>query len=152
MTRAPVTIGPDAPLAELDALLLRQRVGGVPVVERGRLVGIVTRSDVVRVLGTEDSIAGVQEDFLREFAPEPAASRKPAAEHVAERLAALRVRDAMTPDVVCVAADAPLREVAEKLVARRIHRVVVLDGDRVAGIVSTLDLAREIAAGRLAPV
>ncbi|MGO4384316.1 IMP dehydrogenase [Specibacter sp. RAF43] len=48
MITNPVTVGPDATLAELDALCSRYRVSGLPVVDaEGRLVGIVTNRDTV---------------------------------------------------------------------------------------------------------
>ncbi len=155
MTPDPATIGPDESLADLEALLLRERVGGVPVVERGALVGIASRSDIVRVLGTEQSMAEVESDFYREFqsvpfTPTAAASPEAASEQVAQRLAGLRVRDAMMPEVVKVAADAPVRDVARELVAQSIHRVVVVEGDAVVGIVSALDIVRLVAEGRAA--
>jgi acetoin utilization protein AcuB len=51
MTADPVTIGPDASVGELVDLLLDEKFGGVPVVERGRtLVGIVTYLDVLRAV------------------------------------------------------------------------------------------------------
>jgi IMP dehydrogenase len=47
MVSDPVTVGPDATLAELDALCSRYRVSGLPVVEEGdRLVGIITNRDL----------------------------------------------------------------------------------------------------------
>ena len=52
MRRAPVTAGPDAPLAELVRLMLDNRIGAVPIVEGQRLVGIVTESDVLRAFLT----------------------------------------------------------------------------------------------------
>ena len=43
-----ITIGPDAPLADAIELMLRRNVGRLPVVERGILVGILTRGDAIR--------------------------------------------------------------------------------------------------------
>ena len=49
MTRPALTIGPDRPLREAADLMIREQVNRLPVVGRaGRLVGIVTRADVVR--------------------------------------------------------------------------------------------------------
>lgn len=50
MTENPVTVGPDAPVVEAARLMERHKISGVPVVEGGRLVGIVTVSDLVRLL------------------------------------------------------------------------------------------------------
>ncbi len=46
MVADPVTTGPDAPLSEAISLMGRHGISGIPVVEGGRLVGIVTRRDV----------------------------------------------------------------------------------------------------------
>jgi CBS domain-containing protein len=50
MTRKVYTIAEDAPLAEIAELLETRRIKRVPVVQGGRLVGIVSRSDLVRAL------------------------------------------------------------------------------------------------------
>jgi CBS domain-containing protein len=161
MTAAPVQIGPDEPLAELERVLLGARLGGVPVVEHGRLLGVVSRSDILRVLGAERALAEAQAEFYHEFHDDPfapseraartaSAGLADAAAQVARRMAQLRVRDAMTPEVERVDADAPLRELAARMVARRIHRVLVTEGDRLVGVVSALDLVRLVADGRLA--
>ena len=42
-----VTVEPTLPAAELEALLDRERISGAPVVEGGRLVGVVSRADLV---------------------------------------------------------------------------------------------------------
>ena len=48
MTNDPVTIGPDAPLAEAARLMLQRKIGCLVVVEDGRLAGILTESDFVK--------------------------------------------------------------------------------------------------------
>lgn len=57
MARAVVTAGPDAPLSEIVDLMERRHIRRVPIVEAGldgseRLIGIVTRGDLVRALAT----------------------------------------------------------------------------------------------------
>jgi CBS domain-containing protein len=47
MTANPLTLHPDARLVEAVRLLRRERIGGVPIVEDHRLVGILTRSDLL---------------------------------------------------------------------------------------------------------
>ena len=49
MTTDPVTTTPDTPLAEAARLMLERKIGCLPVVERGRLIGILTESDFVRL-------------------------------------------------------------------------------------------------------
>jgi CBS domain-containing protein len=50
MTGQPVTIGPKAALGEAVDLMMRRRIKRLPVVQDGRIVGIVARSDLVRAL------------------------------------------------------------------------------------------------------
>jgi IMP dehydrogenase len=66
----PITIAPDAPLGEAQALMKANRISGIPVVEKsGKLVGILTNRDVrfadnplqpVRELMTSDNLATVK--------------------------------------------------------------------------------------------
>lgn len=50
MTRAVITIGPDAPITEAVRLMLEHKIGGLPVCDGSRLVGIITDSDVFRMI------------------------------------------------------------------------------------------------------
>ncbi len=50
MTPGPVTVSPDAPVATAAKLMLEHKIGGLPVVEDGRLVGIITETDICRLL------------------------------------------------------------------------------------------------------
>ena len=54
MTMMPVTVHPDSDLAEAAQLLTESTVKSLPVVEDSRLVGIVSRTDVVRMLAHRD--------------------------------------------------------------------------------------------------
>ncbi len=48
MRRAPITASPDASLADVVRLLIDHKIGAVPIVEGGKLVGIVSELDVLR--------------------------------------------------------------------------------------------------------
>jgi len=47
MTPDPITIAPDAPLADVVDVLLEHKISGLPVVEQERLVGIITVTDLL---------------------------------------------------------------------------------------------------------
>src|SRR4030042_372496 len=42
----PITIPPDAPISEAMSLMSKYRISGVPVTERGKLIGLITRKDI----------------------------------------------------------------------------------------------------------
>ncbi|HXC15916.1 MAG TPA: IMP dehydrogenase [Holophagaceae bacterium] len=46
MITDPITIRPDAPIREAEAMMAKYRISGVPVVEKGKLVGILTNRDL----------------------------------------------------------------------------------------------------------
>jgi CBS domain-containing protein len=53
MTEDVVTIGPEEDVETLATLMEKRKVNPIPVVEAGRLVGIVSRADVVRLMARE---------------------------------------------------------------------------------------------------
>jgi tRNA nucleotidyltransferase (CCA-adding enzyme) len=61
----------------------------------------------------------------------------------------LRVADVMVTSVITVGPDAPLESVARALVEHRIHRLPVVEEGRLVGLVSSTDLVRLVAEGRL---
>jgi tRNA nucleotidyltransferase (CCA-adding enzyme) len=56
MTTNLKTITPDTPLTEIESLMMTYDIGRLPVLEGGQLVGIVTRTDVLRQLHREKAI------------------------------------------------------------------------------------------------
>lgn len=50
MTPDPATVTPDTPLDEAAHMILELKVGGLPVVEQGKLVGIITETDLIKTL------------------------------------------------------------------------------------------------------
>jgi acetoin utilization protein AcuB len=57
MAYKPITISPDATIAEVARLMLQYKVGGLPVVENGELVGIITETDLCRLLTLQPEYA-----------------------------------------------------------------------------------------------
>ncbi len=53
MTREPLTISPQASIRQAAQIMLEHKIGGIPVIEGERLVGIITESDIFRVLAQE---------------------------------------------------------------------------------------------------
>jgi CBS domain-containing protein len=147
MTTAVHSVPPTMTVAELDRAFFDKRVGGFPVCEGGRLIGLVTRSDVVRQLSVERSMAEVVSfGGSPELLPDEAsASVAEIAERVGKRVADWTVKDLMVRDVVTVAPEQSVRDVARAFVSKRIHRAPVVEDGRLVGIVTSLDLVKLLA-------
>ena len=99
-------------LCEIAALMRSGDMGAVPIVDDGKLIGIVTDRDIV-VRGLADG-----------------------------KDASCAVKDVMTEGIVYCQEDTDVDTVAEVMKTRQIRRIVVLDGEkRLCGIVSLGDLA-----------
>jgi CBS domain-containing protein len=129
-----VSVGPETAVPELEDTLIGRHIGGAPVIEDGVLVGIVSRSDIVRYFSIQRSMA----KLLGRTRASESARKHEADPH-------LTVRDIMAEAVVTVAPETPIGDVAKRMVERHVHRVLVTDAGRVVGLISALDLARLIA-------
>ena len=140
MTSPVVCVNVHERLDYVEQRLVDAHVTGLPVVEDGMLVGIITRSDYVRVpillkafdeyvaeRRYEDGMQQQQRDEFQEFR---------------SRLGTLTVRDVMTNKVVTCDADTPAHEVADKMLNHHVHRVVVVEQGRPIGVVGSLDLVK----------
>jgi CBS domain-containing protein len=112
MTPSPRTCSPFSTVLEAVMIFRDADCGAVPIVEEGRPTGILTDRDVALAL--------------------------PDHEH---DLAGLPVRDIMTQGVVTVAPGTPLDQVVEKFGDHAVRRLLVVDGDRLQGIIAWADVA-----------
>lgn len=71
MTRNPITVPPDFTVEETAELLLRNKISGVPVMKNGQVIGVITQSDVFRVLISLTGVGnrGIQFAFRVEDRP-----------------------------------------------------------------------------------
>ncbi len=70
MTTAVVSVTADTPIADIRQLLIERRVRRLPVLQGGRLAGIVSRGDVVALLATEWVCGVCGEPFRGEQPPD----------------------------------------------------------------------------------
>jgi CBS domain-containing protein len=149
MTTAMTTVEPRMLLSDLEKMLLQLRVSGMPAVDgAGDLVGVASRADVVRAVSEAEADAESLLAYYRDVAgAEPASSEL--SRMIGERAATLRVENVMATDPLTVRPDQSLRDVATVLSERRVHRVLVTEGRRLLGLVSSLDIVRAVADGRL---
>jgi CBS domain-containing protein len=140
------------PLVELEQEFINKRVSGFPVVDDDQLVGVVSRSDIVRQLDVERQLAENTSDFYWDragFHEEPAESMHQIASRVGQRIEDLHVRDLMSRHLIAVSADDSLTVLAQRFLERHIHRVLVVEHGRLVGIVSALDLVKLFADKRV---
>lgn len=169
-----VTVAPDLSLRSAAELFAARHLGGAPVMAGSRVVGVISMSDI---LAFEPSIPdaaaamperadrerGASEEWREGDDPPSAfftdlwmdedadvlrcveASGSPEWDPLSEHT----VADAMSRWVVSVAPDTSIVTAARLMTNFRIHRVVVLDGERLCGVLSTLDLARAFSQGRV---
>ena len=139
------------PRASLGLLAHRLRSYGelrvMPVVERGVLVGIVTRSDLLRARARQGPLGRLTQRLRGDDVPAlPVSSGRTAPAHPGTA----PVRDAMTTTVVTARVTEPIDAVAGRLVDRRHRSLPVVDEQgRLTGIISEADiLGREPLSGR----
>lgn len=134
MTREVVTVRRDTPLGDVVRLMLGHRISGLPVVEDGVVVGIVSEGDLLRrpEIATEHR-RGHSLHLL-------GSGKIEAAEHV--RTHGVTAGEVMTTDVVSIAETTQIGDIVDLLESRGIKRLPVLRSDKLVGIVSRADLIR----------
>lgn len=122
MTRELTCARRDLDVRQLVSLVVRQRIGCVPVVEEvGRPVGIITKLDLVEQL----------------LAPERALD---------DELAPILAGELMMPFALTLGASASIAHAAAMMAIEDIHHIAIVDDDgRLIGIVSSMDVVRWLA-------
>lgn len=139
MTTEVVTFAPDTPIRQIARTFRRLGITGAPVVEGGKIVGIVTEIDLIArharphsplylpLLDAKIPLRGQRE--YRE---------------IVRRILGITARDIMTTPVKTVSADADLEEVATLMVESKANPVPVVEGDRLVGIIGHTDLLQHL--------
>jgi CBS domain-containing protein len=112
MTENPTTCKPSATIVDAAKVMAREDVGPIPVVEGGKLVGLVTDRDIV--------VRAVAEG---------------------RDIQKTTVGDVASKDVVTVTADEDLDRALQLMGKHQVRRIPVVEGDRVIGIVAQADVA-----------
>jgi CBS domain-containing protein len=120
MSTPVLTIAETASVSQAYALLRDRRVSCVAVTaEDDRGVGVLSRTDLLRV-GRVEAVAKGAPGLLA--------------------LPDVPVRTVMHRSIIAVSPDAPVGSAARTMVADRVHRVFVMDGQKVVGVLSTKDV------------
>lgn len=137
MTRDLHTLSPDATVGEAALLMRSSGHGALPVLdEDGKLLGLITKFPLVRRLLPKylEQVG----DLYRsgEF--------KPFQDKV-EKVALLPVSDLMNPEPLTASEDTPLAEVASMMIMHDARQVLIVEEERLIGVVGMQDIVDMIA-------
>lgn len=132
MTRDVRTVTPSTPLKDVAALLAEHRISGIPVVEDGRVVGVVSEADIlVKERAEKSGRPGLLGLLLDDTA------------EVEVKLQARTAGDAMTSPAITIGPSRSVTEAAAKMIDEGVNRLPVVDDEgKLVGIVTRADLVR----------
>jgi len=130
MTRDPIVITPETTLPEAHRIMAEHKIRRLPVVDNGKLVGIVTRGDI------------------REASPSDATSLS--IFELNYLLAKLAVKQIMTRKPVTVKPGTTVERAAQIMLEHKIGGLPVVEGGNLVGIITESDIFRMLVLGRAA--
>ncbi|TDX50948.1 CBS domain-containing protein [Orenia marismortui] len=144
MTKEVITVTPEQTVKEVAKVLTDNKISGVPVLEDGEVVGIVSEGDLIvrdkklnfpNYVYFLDSVFYLEsfEKFEKDF----------------KKMVGVKVKDIMTTDLITVSPDTSVEDIATILTEDEVNRVPVLQDDKLIGIVSRGDIVRYISEGIL---
>jgi CBS domain-containing protein len=170
MTTEPVVVSEDLSLRDCVELLAHEHLGGVPVMTRGRVVGVITLSDIATFLSSLAPVPRDTEEAFWDEEPPPGTVEgedeavgayfqdlwADAGADLVERAHATgspewdvlgehTVGEAMTRQLWTIDPDRTIEEAAQEMRQADVHRLLVLREGRLFGIVTTTDVTRAVA-------
>ena len=167
MTREVVAVTPDTRITDVVSLLSSESITGVPVVASNKVVGVLSASDIVEFAGGNDtSLDNPQvawDDIDDEMEMELEADMSPQDLEEAELAEQLEdsssddvewfkeftAADLMTRRLCSLPSSTPLDRAAREMVRIGVHRLLVMDNDKLVGIATSMDFLRAVAQGQL---
>jgi CBS domain-containing protein len=141
MTSPVITVKPETTVRELADILAQNKISGVPVVDaEDRMLGMVSEADVI--VQDADLHFPYYIQFLESVIYLQSVHKF---EERFRKAFGSKVSEIMTEDVVSVAPDQTVREVATLMADRNVNRVPVAEDGRLMGIVTRGDIVRAIA-------
>ena len=143
MTRELITVSPETEISQATKLLLENRINGVPVTdETGKLVGILCQSDLI----AQQKKLPIPSFFTFLDGLIALSSMKQLEKEV-QKIAAITVAQAMTPNPVTVRPDTDIEKVAALMVDKSFHTIPVMDKGELVGIVGKEDILKTLIPG-----
>lgn len=126
MTRNPVTVSPDDQLIKIDHIFKEHKFHHVPVVEEGKLVGIVSKSDFLffkRGFNESQTMERMEEVRMRNYT----------------------ARDIMTKGIAKLSSSDKINVALEIFKVNIFHALPIVDDGKLVGIITTLDIITKLA-------
>jgi len=131
MTKDVITVSPDASLKDVGEILKERRISGVPVIDaKGNIVGIVTLTDMLRVL---DQIYKWRE--MERRIPDLKLS-----EMFEKEKSEAKVRNVMTKSVYTLDENQTMEDVMRMMFDKKVHTIPITKDGKLLGIVGKRDL------------
>lgn len=149
MSEKVICVKPETPVHDLIKILVKNRIHGVPVVNKeGKLVGVVSKTDIVafdKEVGKKQKTGARCSFYVDNGGNGDGKLMKALDESVkAKDLGKAAVKDIMTPRVITAPTTDTIDRLAKIMYDEKIHRVVILEKGRVVGVVSTLDILHAV--------
>jgi CBS domain-containing protein len=124
MMGSPVTLKPEDTLDLANDVISLGRIRHIPVVDDGRLVGIVTERDLIGAAASQ--IFGLKQ------------------KNKSALLKSVLIKEVMKKRVLTAAPDTPIKEIAHLMAEKKIGCVPILSAGALVGLVTTTDLLRYV--------
>jgi len=140
MTRDAITVRTTTTIEELARILMEQKISGAPVVnDDGELIGIVTENDLI----SRDKRLHIP-TVMRLFDAFIVLESQSKIEKEIKRMTAITVDDIYTKEVITVAEDTPVQDIATIMSEKKVHLIPVVEGKKILGIIGKIDLIKGI--------
>ena len=148
MERGVITVTPETRLLDVHRLFVEEEIHGAPVVGEDTLVrGVISTLDLLRAVRDEfePGAGATSATYFREELPYSGPDWLRIPEDLQDRMQDLTAGDAMSRDIVAVAPDATVDDIARTMLEHHVHRVLVCQDRVLLGVISVFDLIRVLA-------
>jgi CBS domain-containing protein len=115
MRKKPVSVSPKEPVSSLTYLMIRENIGAIVVVDKGKPVGIITEKDIL------DRVVTPRKDVYKTFS-----------------------RDVMSKPVISIESSQSIKEALSIMKKYKIRRLVVVENNALTGLITERRLLASI--------